>query len=65
VTRAVGVGGFVAIVFACIALDVLNRRATSRGPNFTQVLSWLQAGRLGQIAVFVAWGFTGWHFFVR
>jgi hypothetical protein len=64
-TRAIGVGVFVAIAVACVALDLFNRRPTSRGPNFTQLLSWLQARPVGQIVVLVTWGFTGWHFFVR
>jgi hypothetical protein len=64
-SRALGLAGFVAIAIACVALDLVNRRPTSRGPNFAQLLTWLQARSFGQIIVFATWGFTGWHFFVR
>jgi hypothetical protein len=65
VTRAIGVGVFAAISVVGAAIDLLNRRRTSQGPNVTQALDWLQARSVGQIAVFAMWAFSGWHFFVR
>ena len=64
-TRAIGVGVFAAIALACVALDLFNRRQDHRGPNFTDLLTWLQARRVGQFVVFFTWAFAGWHFFVR
>jgi hypothetical protein len=65
VTRAIGVGVFVGIACVGLLLDQLSRRGTLRGPNFTQVVEWLEARTAGRVALFVAWGFSGWHFFVR
>jgi hypothetical protein len=29
------------------------------------LVDWLQARTGGQVALFIGWGFAGWHFFVR
>jgi hypothetical protein len=59
-----GVAGFVAIAALGLALDLRSRR-TARGPTFAQAVSWLDARIIGRLALFVLWGFAGWHFFVR
>jgi hypothetical protein len=64
-TRLVGVGVFAAIVVAGLSLDLVRRRQTSGGPNFTQALGWLEVRSAGRIVLFVTWSYAGWHFFVR
>jgi len=65
VTRAFGLAVFGVIAISAVAYETRNRRPSSDSPTLRQALDWLQARRLGQVAVFVAWAFTGWHFFVR
>ncbi len=64
-TRAIGVAVFVGIACIGVGLDQLSRRGKRRGPNLTQAVEWLEARAAGRFALLFAWGFSGWHFFVR
>jgi hypothetical protein len=65
VTRAFGVAVFVVIALVGVGLDVQSRRGTSGSPGLLHAVTWLEARRAGLVVLFIAWGFTGWHFFVR
>ena len=64
-TRAIGLAVFAAIAFVGVGLDQLSRRRVISGPSLSELVDWLQARTSGQVALFILWGFAGWHFFVR
>lgn len=64
-TRVIGLAVFAAIAGFGVAFDQLSRRGISTGPNFTQLVDWLDARVAGRAVLFIGWAFTGWHFFVR
>ena len=65
VTRAITIGGFVAIVVAGIGLEVLSRRPAARVASVGDVLGHVMRQRTGRVLVFVLWFWFGWHFIAR
>ena len=64
-TRAIGLAVFGLIAISAVAYETRSRLPSSDSPSLRQALDWLQARPVGEVAVFVTWAFTGWHFFVR
>jgi len=64
-TRAIGLAVFGLIAISAVAYETRSRLPSSDSPTLRQALDWLQARPVGEVAVFVTWAFTGWHFFVR
>jgi len=65
VTRTLTIGGFVVIVMAAMALEVLSRRPASRVASVGDVLGHVMRQRTGRVLVFVLWFWFGWHFIAR
>jgi hypothetical protein len=65
VTRAIGVGVFVALIAIGVCVEMLARRRSDRYVTLADAVDWLRARRSGRLLLFAGWAFTGWHFFVR
>ena len=64
-TRAITIGGFVAIIVAGVALEVMARRPASGVASVGDVLAQVMRQRTGRVLVFVLWFWFGWHFIAR
>ena len=64
-TRAVTIGGFVAIILAGVVLEIVARRPTARVSPVGDVLTHVMRQRTGRVLVFVLWFWFGWHFIAR
>ena len=64
-TRAITIGGFVAIILAGIAVELIARRPASRVASVGDVLGHVMRQRTGRVLVFVLWFWFGWHFIAR
>jgi hypothetical protein len=64
-TRAITIGGFVAIILAAVGLQVLARRPASRVAPVGGVIGQVMGQRTGRVLVFVLWFWFGWHFIAR
>jgi hypothetical protein len=58
-----GIAVFTTIALAGLALDGFGRDPARARLGHT--LRWLDTRPAGRLVLFTAWGFTGWHFFVR
>jgi hypothetical protein len=65
VTRAITIGGFVAIILAGVGLELVARRPASRVASVGDVLGHVLRQRTGRVLVFVLWFWFGWHFIAR
>jgi len=65
VTRAVTIGGFVAVILAGVVLEVVAKRPASRVASVGDVLGQVMRQRTGRVLVFVLWFWFGWHFIAR
>lgn len=57
--------GYVIVVLACVALQLLSLRPGSPVPSFTTLLHRVMRGRPGRVGVITAWAWLGLHFFAR
>ena len=64
-TRAVTIGGFVAVILAGVVLEVVAKRPASRVASVGDVLGQVMRQRTGRVLVFVLWFWFGWHFIAR
>ena len=64
-TRAITIGGFVAVILAAVALQFLARRPQSKVASVGDVLGQVMRQRTGRVLVFVLWFWFGWHFIAR
>lgn len=64
-TGAIGVAVFAAIAGAALALELTARRRWHGHVPLPAVMRWLRRHPVMRWALLVAWGFVGWHFFVR
>jgi Family of unknown function (DUF6186) len=64
-TRAITIGGFVAIILAGVALALVSRRSESRVASVGDMLGHVMRQRTGRVLVFVLWFWFGWHFIAR
>jgi hypothetical protein len=64
-SHAITIAGYLVVLAAGIALEVLAFRKPGRVPPLGQVLTWIMRSRTGRIGMLVAWGWIGLHFFAR
>ncbi len=64
-SHAITIAGYLAVLAAGIALEVLAFRKPGHVPPLGQVLTWIMRSRTGRIGMLVAWGWIGLHFFAR
>jgi hypothetical protein len=64
-TRAITIAGFIAIIAALVALEVISRRPTSRVPPLGEWLGYVMRPRAGRALVLLGWLWLGWHYFAR
>ena len=64
-TRGVTIAGFVLVVAAILALEVLARRRGSRVPTIGEWLGYLMRPKIGRVLVLLGWWWLGWHYFAR
>jgi hypothetical protein len=65
VTRAITIGGFVAVIMVAVGLQILARRPAAKVASVGDVLSHVMRQRTGRVLVFVLWFWFGWHFIAR
>lgn len=61
--RGVTVSGYLVVLLAAIALELVARRRDSRIPSIGTLLSRLMRTRAGRLAVLAGWVWLGMHFF--
>jgi hypothetical protein len=64
-TRAITVIGFVAVIAALVALEILGRRKVRRIPTLSEWLGYVMRPRAGRALILAGWLWLGWHFFAR
>jgi hypothetical protein len=64
-TRVITIAGFVAVIVAGIALEMIARRPGSKIASVGEVLGQVMRQRTGRVIVFVMWFWFGWHFMAR
>lgn len=57
--------GFVAVISAMVALEVLGRREIGRIPTLSGWLGYIMRPRAGRVLILAGWLWLGWHFFAR
>ncbi len=63
--REITIGGYLVLVLAGLLLELASRRAQSRVPAFSELLSEAMSTRSGRVSVLAAWTWVGLHFFAR
>jgi len=64
-SRDITVLGYMAVLAACILVELLARRTRLRIPTLAEVLTHLMRTRTGRVGMLVAWAWVGLHFFGR
>jgi hypothetical protein len=64
-TKAVTVIGFVAVIMALVALELLGRRKIGRIPTLSEWLGYVMRPRSGRALILAGWLWLGWHYFAR
>ena len=64
-TRAITIGGFVAVIMVAVGLHALARRPAAKVASVGDVLGHVMRQRTGRVLVFVLWFWFGWHFIAR
>jgi hypothetical protein len=64
-TRAITIIGFLVVIAALIALEMLGRRKTNNIPRLGEWLGWVMGPRAGRALVPLGWLWLGWHYFAR
>ncbi len=57
--------GYLLILLAGVALQLVATRTTAQIPSLGHVLSRVMRTRTGRVGVLVAWAWLGLHFFAR
>ena len=65
ITRVITIIGFVCMVGALIALEIIARRPANRIPTVGEWLGYLMRARAGRLLVLLGWLWLGWHYFAR
>jgi Family of unknown function (DUF6186) len=61
----VTVAGYLVVLLAGIALQLLATRARAPIPSLGKVFAWAMSTRTRRIGILVAWAWVGLHFFAR
>jgi Family of unknown function (DUF6186) len=64
-TKAVTVIGFVAVIMALVALELLGRRKIGQIPTLSEWLGYVMRPRSGRALILAGWLWLGWHYFAR
>lgn len=64
-SRAAGVGFWVAVVLACVVLDLVARESDGRLATAEEVLRLISETRPARILLIAAWAYAGWHLFAH
>jgi Family of unknown function (DUF6186) len=64
-TRTITIIGFVVVIMALIALEVLGRRKVRRIPTVSEWLGCVMRPRAGRALILAGWLWLGWHYFAR
>ena len=64
-TRAITIVGFVVVIAALLALEVLGRRKIGRIPTLGEWLGYVMRRPAGRLVILAGWLWLGWHFFAR
>ena len=57
--------GYLSVLAAGIALQLLAIRSPGRLPSLGRVLSHVMQSRTGRVGIIVAWAWIGLHFFAK
>ncbi len=63
--RAVGVAFWVAVVAACVFVDLAARRSRGRLASAEELLRFISGPAPGKVALVAAWTYAGWHLFAH
>ncbi len=61
----VTVTGYLVVLAAMVALQLLSRRPGSRIPALGAVITWAMSSRTLRVAILIGWAWLGLHFFAR
>ena len=61
----VTITGYLVVLAAGVALQLLSRRPGSRIPPLGAVITWAMGSRTLRVAILVGWAWLGLHFFAR
>jgi hypothetical protein len=64
-TRSVTIVGFVAVIAALVALEILGRRKIGGIPTLSEWLGYVMRPRTGRALIMAGWLWLGWHYFAR
>lgn len=64
-TRTITTIGFVVVILALVALEVLGRRKIGGIPTLSEWLAYVMRPRAGRALVLAGWLWLGWHYFAR
>ncbi len=64
-TRAITVGGFIAVIAGLVLLEILGRRKISQIPTLGEWLGYVMRPRAGRAIVLAGWLWLGWRYFAR
>jgi len=64
-SRGVTIAGYLLVLAAGLAIDLLGRWSRAGIPPLGDVLTRIMRTRTGRVGILVAWVFLGLHFFAR
>jgi hypothetical protein len=64
-SRAVGVGFWMAVIAAGVIIDLTARRSSGRVATAEELIRFVTAPRVANVALIVAWTYAGYHLFAR
>lgn len=64
-SRGVGVGFWVGVVVAAVAIDLVARRSGRQLANAEELIRFVTAPRVANVTVVVAWTYAGYHLFAH
>lgn len=64
-SRGVGVAFWVAVVVACLLIDVLARRSHGRWADAGELVRLASGPPLARVALIAGWAYAGWHLFAH
>ena len=64
-SRELSIAGFLAVLAACIVLQVAAVRKPERLPSLGRVFTHVMRTRTGRVGVLVAWAWLGLHFIAK
>jgi hypothetical protein len=63
--RAAGVAFWLALVIACLVIDLVARKSEGRLATAEETLRLISATRPARIVLIAAWAYAGWHLFAH